>query len=260
MTIPHKFHRPLSLIWLILIILFSYKTSYAESNLALSPEKNLTYATVKEGKTLAPKDFITAIEKNHQLSISTIEFSENKMANTLHTGLLKTELHFTTNDNKTYTAKLPYLVENTEPTIFLDDITYNPTKKQISFKTSDKNAIVYMVADNKVYACTPDNNGLFKGKYNPHKQPDTLSFISFNDDGDYSAEHLFYLNDNQETQPEEGSLLDNNKRNELKINNIPIKEIGQNTSKYSIIVIGILGIVSLFFFLIRHFLKHKKQN
>lgn len=245
---------------IILIIILTITTTSSADSLSLTANKNLTYATVKTGETLTAESFISAIEKNHLLKIESISFSGNQRANTLSQGLLKTAVTFTTDKNEAYTAKLPYLIEAKEPTIELEKLHYDAAKNQISFRTSDYTAIVYMVADGKVFSCHPDANGLFKGKYNPHKQPEKLEFISFDDSGNYSAKHIFSIKENKEIDESDLTLLDNNTRNELKTTSIVLQPSGQNTSQYSLIVLGLISGLVVLFFTLRYFLKHKKQN
>ncbi len=161
--------------------------------LEINTEKNQTYAKVIQGEPLRPDDFKATIESIHHLKIKKINFSDNQRANTSNPGLYKIGLTFSTTDGNQYLGKFSYLIENQQANIFLDDISYNQSKRQVSFKVSENTAKVFMFADDKIYTCLPDNNGFFEGKYNPSTLPKTLQFIALDDKGDYSDENIVFL-------------------------------------------------------------------
>lgn len=174
-------------------------SSQSELSLAHSEElkaktdTNQVYAKVITRDTLQPEDFKNSIEDIYDLTVTTISFSENQHANTMTPGIYKIEVLFKTSTGKIYNSKLPYLVENDHPTIFIDNIHYDYKKKKTSFKSSEKEADVYIKTNNKYYTCTTDNNGYFEGKYNPDTLPDSLQFIALDDLGNYSDEHVLFL-------------------------------------------------------------------
>lgn len=169
----------------------------ASEELKAKTETNQIYAKVIANNELKPTDFKSSIEDIYQLTITSIEFLENQHANTMTPGIFKIELLFKTSTGKIYKSKLPYLVENDHPTIFIDNINYDYQKKKVSFKSSEKEAKVYLKAENKYYTCTTDNNGYFEGKYNPETLPDSLQFVALDDTGNYSDEHILFLSTNE---------------------------------------------------------------
>ncbi|HCM90341.1 MULTISPECIES: hypothetical protein [Vagococcus] len=229
-----------------------------QKKLPESKTTEVVYALTKGGKNLEPADFIPAIEEEYQIKIKDISFSKNHRANTMTSGILKTELDFTTTSGDSYQEKLPYLIEKEKPTISIDDISYNTRNNQLSFKTSNRSTDVYMLSDGKIYTCPTDNNGFFKGKYNPHEMPTSIKLISFNDDGDYSDEYILTLKSGDISQKTlKHTAVSYNK---TKHNQQSLDVIGEHRSKRTTISLITLIILIVLFLSSKSYFSAKRQN
>lgn len=115
-----------------------------------------------------------------------------------------------------------------------------------------------MLADNKIYACPTDNNGSFKGKYNPHKLPETIKLISFDDEGNYSDEYILTLsNDKIEQKTLKHSALSYNK---TKHNQESLDMVGSHRSKRTTISLVTVVIVFILFLSSKRYFSARRQN
>ncbi len=223
-----------------------------------SESTEIIYALTKGGKSLEPADFIPAIEQEHQIKIKDISFSKNHRANTMTSGILKTELTFTTTSGESYQEKLPYLIEKEKATISIEDIAYSTRSNQLSFKTSNRSADVYMLSDGKIYTCPTDNNGFFKGKYNPHELPKSVKLISFDEDGNYSDEYILTLKtENVEQKTLKHTAVSYNK---TKHNQQSLDVIGEHRSKRTTISLITVVLLFIIFLSSKQYFSAKRQN
>lgn len=145
------------------------------------------YSTVEQGTKLTPDSFIPMLEKTEDTRIEKIEFTDTSRGNTMTTGVFKTPVTFHNSSQQQKTEKLTYLVYPKEPTLFFNSINYDTNTKNLDVLLHDTSATVYLITDQQTYELSLDQNGRFKGKYNPSTLPQEITFLALEDNGNWSA-------------------------------------------------------------------------
>lgn len=212
------------------------------------------YAIVKQGVKLSPDDFVPMLEKEYGKNLTKIKFPNSSRANTITSGLYKTPIKFTDSSKKTHTEKVSYLVLAEEPNLSFNNLSYNNKNKQVDIQMNHSNPKVFMIAGNKSYQVNLDQNGQFKGKYNPGKKPLELKFLAFEDNGNWSP--TYTLNLEKQTIEETKEAITASTYQKLIAES---ETLSQNGHPKRVTIIILLIIFSLVF-IIYHFGLFKKQN
>ncbi|MDT2748004.1 hypothetical protein [Vagococcus fluvialis] len=217
-----------------------------------------TYATIKQGIKLSPDTFVPMLEKEYGTNLTDVKFPNSSRANTITSGLYKTTIEFTDSSKKTHTEKVSYLVLSEEPNLSFNNLSYNSKNKQIDISMNHSNSKVFMIADDKNYQVNLDQNGHFKGKYNPNKMPTELKFLAFEDNGNWSP--TYTLNLNTQTIKETKEELTAITYHKLTTESEFLSQKGSQKRLATTITIIILLVVSSLTFIIYRYGLFKKQN
>lgn len=241
----------------ILICFFTLFLSPLVSIAQELPSKTI-YATIEQGKKLTPEAFAPMLENEFGTDLTNMKFSHGSRANTIATGLFKTTIEFTDASKKTHTEKLSYLVLSEEPNLSFNKLSYDIKNKQVDILMNHSNAKVFMITENKNYQVNLDQNGHFKGKYNPDKMPKELKFVAFEDNGNWSP--TYTLNLETETIKESKDELTALTYHKLVTSSKTLNPKGSQKSVTTTIIIITLLILVLLTFIIYRYGLFKKQN
>lgn len=216
------------------------------------------YSIVEQGTKLTPDSFIPMLEKTEEITIDNIEFTDTSRGNTITTGIFKTSVTFSDSSQQKQTEKLSYLVYPKEPTLFFNTLNYDAKTKELEVLLHNSSATIYLIADQQTYELSLDQNGRFKGKYNPSQLPKEITFIAFEENGNWSSRNV--LNTATKQIKEHKTPLTATEYSDLEKNSTLL--LPSNSHKtfitrsliFLLLLILVLGIISY------HYGKHHKQN
>lgn len=246
--------KKISYLVLSIIFLFTLPTA-TKGKETYSP---IIYATIEQGSKLTPDSFIPMLESAENTNISTIEFSNSSRGNTMTSGIFKTSVDFTDTSKKKQTTKVSYLVYPKEPSISFNSINYNPKSKELDVLLNDSAAAVYLLTEQQNYNLPLDDNGHFRGKYNPDKLPTEITFLALEDNGHWSAMNVLDIKTKQVKTI--NTPLTALEYNELVTHAKSLKPSNQQKTKLTRTLIITLVLITSIIALSYYYGKMKKQN